>query len=347
MGLRFSDAATTVLISSITTSSTSLQVESVASFPQSMVAGDYFIAIIANAENTVRETIKVTAINYTAKTLTVVRAQDDTLPMAWPLGSKVEIRGGSALFKEMINTSIDLGSYVLANEVVTTPKIIDGAVTTGKLASSAVTTDKIANNSVTVEKINATGTPNSNTFLSGNGSWRLPGPTPGYQLFTSSGTFTVPANVTSVEVYCIGGGGGGSGGQYYYYQYYGNRGGAGGFAYGIASVTPGEQIAVTVGGGGGGVGVGTAGAGGSTSFGSLVVASGGSGAFSNSWGCTSQESCSYAGTNGTQVVGFPRIHQLLPQGNYGTAGAGVDAASWPGVSYGGAGGPGACMVYWS
>lgn len=340
MPLRFSDAATSTLTSSITTSSTSVVVESVASFPQGMVEGDFFVAIIANTENTVRETVKVTAINYTTRTLTITRGYDSTTPIAWALGSKIEIRGGSALFKEISNSAIEtavaLGAYVLADNVVTTSKVAD----------NAIVTSKIANQSVTVPKILAEGTPTNRTFLRGDGKWELTTVTPGYQLFTSSGTFTVPANVSSIEVYCIAGGGGGSGGQYYYYQYYGNPGGTGGFAYGIAAVTPGEQISVTVGGGGAGVGVGTAGNGGTTSFGSLVVASGGTGAFSNSWGCTTQESCSYRGSNGAQVVGFPRIHNLSPQGNYGTAGAGVDAASWPGVSYGGAGGAGACMVYW-
>lgn len=104
MPLRFADAATSTLTTSINTSSTSLIVESVASFPQGMTAEDFFIAVIANAENTVRETIKVTAINYTTKTLTVIRGYDSTTPIAWPLGSKVEIRGGSALFKEIIDS---------------------------------------------------------------------------------------------------------------------------------------------------------------------------------------------------------------------------------------------------
>jgi hypothetical protein len=101
MPLLFSDAATSTLTTSITTSTTSLVVASVASFPQGMVAGDFFIAIIANTENTVRETIKVTAVDYTTKTLTVIRGYDSTIPFAWPIGSKLEIRVGSSLFKEL------------------------------------------------------------------------------------------------------------------------------------------------------------------------------------------------------------------------------------------------------
>jgi hypothetical protein len=118
MPLRFSDAATSTLTVSITTSTTNLAVESVASFPQGMVAGDFFIAVIANTENTVRETIKVTAINYLDKSLTVVRGYDNTTPIAWPLGSKIEIRGGSALFKEVINSVVTAPASASNNQLL-------------------------------------------------------------------------------------------------------------------------------------------------------------------------------------------------------------------------------------
>jgi hypothetical protein len=110
MPLLFADAATSTLTTSITTSSTSLVVESVASFPQGMGVTDFFIAIIANSENTVRETIRVTAINYTTKTLTVTRGYDNSTALAWPLGSKIEIRAGSALFKELVTFSTVVGA---------------------------------------------------------------------------------------------------------------------------------------------------------------------------------------------------------------------------------------------
>lgn len=86
--------------------------------------------------------------------------------------------------------------------------------------------------------------------------------------FNSSGTFTVPAGVTSITVQAFGGGGGGGtfGGR--------NRAGGGGGAYAssIISVTPGTSYPVTV-GPGGGPGVN----GGNSSFNTnLVVAAGGS-----------------------------------------------------------------------
>jgi len=112
-------------------------------------------------------------------------------------------------------------------------------------------------------------------------------------VYTSSGTWTVPSGVTSVSVVAMGcGGGGGSGGAYREAGAAtvngGGGGGAGGFviAQGV-SVAGSTSITIGVGTGGlgggrvdaGGTGsAGSAGADGSSStFGSLVVATGGSG----------------------------------------------------------------------
>jgi len=93
------------------------------------------------------------------------------------------------------------------------------------------------------------------------------------QVFTSSGTFTVPAGVTKVKVTVVGGGGGGSAMNY-------GAAGAGGTAIRIISgLTPGGTVAVTVGGGGaGGNLAGSAGGtGGTSSFGAFCSATGGAG----------------------------------------------------------------------
>lgn len=111
----------------------------------------------------------------------------------------------------------------------------------------------------------------------------------GQQTFTSSGTFTVPPNVTTLYISaCAGGGGGGgsgsaSGGT-------SSAGGGGGAGQSITkqayTVTPGATISITVGSGGthgnggagGGSNPGAAGsAGGNTVIGTLVTLTGGSG----------------------------------------------------------------------
>ena len=92
--------------------------------------------------------------------------------------------------------------------------------------------------------------------------------------FTSNGTYTVPSNCRTIFVQLVGGGGGSAG--------YNEAGGAGGFAEGFYSVTPGATYSVTIGGGGGGVGYyAGAGRGGTTSFGALISATGGYGANNN------------------------------------------------------------------
>ena len=68
------------------------------------------------------------------------------------------------------------------------------------------------------------------------------------QQFKSSGTFTVPQGVRSVEYLIVGGGGGGGG------RNVGGGGGAGGFRSGIVTLEEGLSYTVTVGGGGSGGG---------------------------------------------------------------------------------------------
>src|ERR1700677_856620 len=108
---------------------------------------------------------------------------------------------------------------------------------------------------------------------------------PHFQVFSASGTFTVPANVTRIMVEAWGGGGGGGGAGASNSSFTGGSGGGGGgggYAKNAMSVTPGNSLAVTVGaaGPGGAAGInensGTAGtAGGASSLGS-VTATGGS-----------------------------------------------------------------------
>ena len=73
----------------------------------------------------------------------------------------------------------------------------------------------------------------------------------GQEVITSSGIFTVPANVYSIDIFCVGGGGSGSGG-YRNIGYYAGGGGGGGKTATIRgySVNPGLQLSVVVGAGG-------------------------------------------------------------------------------------------------
>lgn len=117
----------------------------------------------------------------------------------------------------------------------------------------------------------------------------------GSQRFTASGSFTVPAGVTSLQakVWGAGGGRGGRGGTSSSHQT-GGYGGGGGFAGGTIDVTPGEVLTVVVGlagtfalnalrSGGGGGGASAVISGGTTLIAAGGGGGGGGGSFAN-WG---------------------------------------------------------------
>ena len=148
----------------------------------------------------------------------------------------------------------------------------------------------------------------------------------GMQVFTSNGTFTAPAGITTVKVTCVGGGGGGGGGWEVSNEggttsYYGGNGGVAATAVKYVSVTPGSTYSVAVGAGGtggtSGLGSTNGGPGGQTSFGiSIVTAVGGGGGF-------------------TAPTGNPGTNGSTGTGDLVLAGAGQTALT--GVTYGGGG----------
>ena len=110
-------------------------------------------------------------------------------------------------------------------------------------------------------------------------NFKLNSLTPGFSriaTFTTSASFQVPNGVSLVRVRLCGGGGGGGAGTP---TLGGGGGGAGGYAEGIVPVTPSQLVPIVVGQGGtAGVASGSpAGAGGTSSFGTLISATGGSG----------------------------------------------------------------------
>lgn len=143
----------------------------------------------------------------------------------------------------------------------------------------------------------------------------------GIQIFTSNGTFTVPENVGVIYISACGGGGGGAGGQN---SYAGGGGGGGGIIYKYpAFVTPGQQIAITVGAGGaGGTGVTNTTsasvlgkAGGSTVIGDLITVPGGQGGGA------------HTSTNSAGTKTYTAYYGGASWGGGGTGGAGAYCSS--------------------
>lgn len=90
------------------------------------------------------------------------------------------------------------------------------------------------------------GTANSSTFLRGDKTWTSVSGIPNIEVFTSSGTWTIPADVTRARVTVIGGGGGGGSGSE------ASGGGGGGCSIKVLTgLTPGLTIGVTIGAGAG------------------------------------------------------------------------------------------------
>ena len=172
-----------------------------------------------------------------------------------------------------------------------------------------------------------------------NGFYQKYAATGGHTSFTSSGSWTAPTGVTSVDYLVVGGGGGGASASG------GGGGGAGAFRSGTLSVTPGTTYSITVGAGGAG-GSSSAGANGSDSIFSSITSNGGGGGGASSGVANGNASGGGGGNGGSAGAG----------GTYGNAGgsggtatvggggggasaagtAGVGAPYW-GYGHGGAG----------
>lgn len=230
-----------------------------------------------------------------------------------------------------------------------------------------------------VQQIDAS---NQRLFVYINGAWVGITSSPPHGMTSigtvGAGNFTVPAGVTSIKVEIVGGGGGGCGQDTLNGGISGAGGGAGAYAAGVFSVSPGAIIPYVVGAGGAGraanAGVGTAASGGTTSWnGGIMTAAGGNGASIISGGSPAGGAGGAAsGGNlriGGGVGGDGARNSLLASaadafGGYGGAsffGGGAKAGQGGGLTAlvpgtggsgaynggaGGAGSPGAIVITW-
>ena len=161
------------------------------------------------------------------------------------------------------------------------------------------------------------------------------------QIFTSSGTFTIPAGITSVKATVLGGGGAGgnaSGGSYYLTS----GGAAGGLAtkY-FTGLTPGNTLSVTVGGAGGTSSV----ASGTETITTVSATGGGNGSQVTSGSTPPTPSGGSASGGSLNTPGYRRqvVNSRPSQGadtQYGTGGLGVEFGTGGNAQGYGAGGGG-------
>lgn len=177
------------------------------------------------------------------------------------------------------------------------------------------------------------------------------------QVFTSSGTFTIPSGVTKLKITVVGGGGGGGGGLSSGTFAPGNGGGGGGasITY-LSSLTSGNTIGVTVGAAGAGGAAATSGTAGGTSSvqsGTETIttrsATGGGGGTAGltatgEGGTGSGGTINLGGSDGFQAsaldgqaAGGNGGNSMLGGGGRGARGGGANRA---GKNYGGGGGGG-------
>jgi hypothetical protein len=162
-------------------------------------------------------------------------------------------------------------------------------------------------------------------------------------VYNSSGTWTVPTGVTSVQVLVVAGGGGGGGAGTIYFD--GGGGGAGGVVYNASyPVTPGEVITVTVGaGGGGGSGDNRGANGGNSVFGNssyapLITATGGGGGGGGTCGGQGVGADGGSGGGGAAPSAGCNAGSTTGQGNNGGKGNGCcNDGAGGGGGYGGVG----------
>jgi hypothetical protein len=212
---------------------------------------------------------------------------------------------------------------------VSTDKIQDGAITQVKLAAAIGTSATQAEIEAGTEAALRLVSPlRIKQAIAALAPSLVAGGFSNMQVFTSSGTFTVPAGVTKVKVTVVGGGGSGGTG--------GSGGGGGGAAIEIISgLTPASTVTVTVGG-----------ASGTSSFGAYCSATGGgagggAGGAAGDGGIGSGGMLNIKGTAGWTAnagnVGGDGGNSLLGGGGQGGISTAVGNA---GGAYGGGGGGG-------
>ena len=264
------------------------------------------------------------------------------------LGSSGNVATSTAVSGDVTITSI--GVVTIANDAVTTVKVLDANITTAKLADRAVTTAKMQlGTQGDVLYYGSGGDPallaagSDGQLLKSGGagadvSWRDAPLDASQQKFTSSGTWTRPTGATMIHVMIIAAGGGSTRNLTH------GHGGEGAKVSDFIDVSEDTTVAVTVGAAGtAGNGYGghtswvAGGDGGSSGFGSYIVAAGGGGAYSSNAGNSIAGDISGANGTVTTATDTAVLVSLANTDGYGAGGTPEDHSSSAPGEAGGAG----------
>ena len=188
-----------------------------------------------------------------------------------------------------------------------------GEVTAAGIATDAVGNTQMADDAVGVAELSATGTASATTYLRGDNSWATVSTADvsglsSVQVFTSSGTWTRPTDVTKVIMEVQGAGGSGS---YNTAENNNHGGGGGGYAKKFLDVSSISTSTITVGAGGASTtsqGTGTAGGASSWADGTNTITGNG--------GAGGPTGADVASLGGTGVGGDINIAGGATAGNY-------------------------------
>jgi hypothetical protein len=247
-----------------------------------------------------------------------------------------DIQSGKMMLVEYDGTTFQLVNNIVYGGSITNGNIVSLTsplgVTNGGTGSSTLTSNNvILGNGVAAVQFVAPGT--SGNVLASNGTtWASTTIQIGFsnvQVFTSNGTFTVPAGITRAKVTVIGGGGSGASGV-------GGGGGGGGTAIKIVTgLTPAGTVTVTVGG-----------VAGTSSFGSYCSATGGATVTSivggaGGVGSSGDINLTGGGGGGGGTTGSFNVYGTGGASSIGGGGYGsVNSAGGNGGNYGGGGASG-------
>ena len=278
-------------------------------------------------------------LSATSANAITIDAQPAWVTSSGSLGTVSDIGRGSASFT------------IQATDPESGALTINTTLVSGSLPAGSTLVDN-GNGTATISGFNAVGSNTTSTFTvrvadansnTADRQFSITVNAPVTSSFTSSGTFSVPSGVSSVNVLVVAGGGSGGGTNAR------GAGGAGGLIYRPGfPVTPGGTVTVTVGNGGDNTPVttDTVGLAGQDSvFGTLTAKGGGAGGGgSNGTDCQGQPGGSGGGGNwGAPGQGGPGIQPTQPgdSGTYGFGNPGGAGTQNAPDSYGGGGGGGA------